>query len=213
MRQANGRTRVWRILGALTVLCGGVCADSTLRSAIEAAQRAERWKDVHFSSGQLGDVRANDPCDFHRRLRLLPSELLVESDRIAFALPRINSSTLSCPAARREITITRLGFSRGSRKEPSLGGGGGDMLSASVVGMRSLLRRKTVTLHFLSFNYQEAGGDSASATFYLEGQDAASLLKSLSRISKVPVEVTASDAAALDGGVNVLVSPDLAFRP
>ena len=103
MRQANVRSRVWRILGALTVLCGGLCADSTLGSAIEAAQRAKRWKDVHFSSGQLGAERANDPCDFHRRLRLLPSELLVESDRIAFALPRIDSSILSCPAARREI--------------------------------------------------------------------------------------------------------------
>ena len=79
--------------------------------------------------------------------------------------------------------------------------------------MQNLLRRKAITLHFLSLDYQEAGGDSASATFYLEGQDAASLLKSLSRISKVPVEVTATDAAALDRGVDVVVSVDLAFRP
>ena len=208
MRHANVRSRVFRILGALTVLCGGVCADGTAKFAIEAAQRAERWKDVHFSSGQLGAERANDPCDFHRRLRLLPSDLLVVSDRIAFALPRINSSILSCPAERREITITRLRYSRGSRKEPSLGGGGGDILSAAVVGMQNLLRRKTSTLNFLSLDYQEAGGDSASATFYLEGQNAASLLKSLSRISKVPVEVTAVDVAGLDQGVVVLVDPD-----
>ena len=208
MRHANVRSRVFRILGALTVLCGGVCADGTAKFAIEAAQRAERWKDVHFSSGQLGAERANDPCDFHRRLRLLPSDLLVVSDRIAFALPRINSSILSCPAERREITITRLRYSRGSRKEPSLGGGGGDILSAAVVGMQNLLRRKTSTLNFLSLDYQEAGGDSASATFYLEGQNAASLLKSLSRISKVPVEVTAVDVAGLDRGVVVLVDPD-----
>ena len=79
--------------------------------------------------------------------------------------------------------------------------------------MQNLLRRKGITLHFLSLDYQEARGDSASATFYLEGQDAASLLKSLSRISKVPVEVTASDAAALDRGVDVVVSVNLAFRP
>jgi len=208
VRHANVRSRVFRILGALTVLCGGVCADGTAKFAIEAAQRAERWKDVHFSSGQLGAERANDPCDFHRRLRLLPSDLLVVSDRIAFALPRINSSILSCPAERREITITRLRYSRGSRKEPSLGGGGGDILSAAVVGMQNLLRRKTTTLNFLSLDYQEAGGDSASATFYLEGQNAASLLKSLSRISKVPVEVTAVDVAGLDQGVVVLVDPD-----
>jgi len=198
---------VWRILGALTVLYGGVCADSTVRSTIEAAQRTERWKDVRFSSGQLGAESANDPCDFHRRLRLLSSELFVVSDRIAFALPRTNSSILSCPAVRREITITRLRFSRGSRKEPSLGGGGGDMVSAAVVGIQNLFRRKTITLNYLSLDYQEAGGDSASATFYFEGQDAASLLKSLSRISKVPVEVTALDAAGLDRGIVVLVDP------
>jgi hypothetical protein len=204
---------MWRILGALTVLYGWGCADSTVRSVIEAAQRAERWKDVHFSSGQLGAVRANDPCDFHRRLRLLPSDLLVESDRIAFALPRINSSILSCPADRREITITRLGFRRDSRKKPSLGGGGGDMLSAAVLSIQGLLRRETITLNFLSLDYKEVGGDSASATFYLEGQDAASLFKSLSRISKIPVEVTRSDDAAVLRGVDVVVSADTAFRP
>jgi hypothetical protein len=74
--------------------------------------------------------------------------------------------------------------------------------------MQNLFRRKTTTLNFLSLDYQEAGGDSASATFYLEGQNDASLLKSLSRISKVPVEVTAVDAAGLDRGVVVLVDPD-----
>jgi len=207
VRQANVRNRMWRIVGASTVLCAGFCSDSTVKSTVEAAQRAERWKNVQFSSGQLGAERATDPCDVHRRLRLSPFELLVESNQIAFALPPDKSSILSCPAARRELTITRLGFSRGSRMNPS-GVGGGDLVSSTVVGIRNLLQRRTITRYFLSLDYREAGGDSASAIFYLEGQDAASLLKLISRISKVPVEVSESDAAGLDRGVDVVVSVD-----
>jgi hypothetical protein len=82
-----------------------------------------------------------------------------------------------------------------------------------VLSIQGLLRRETITLNFLSLDYKEVGGDSASATFYLEGQDAASLFKSLSRISKIPVEVTRSDDAAVLRGVDVVVSADTAFRP
>jgi hypothetical protein len=205
LRQATVRTR--RVVGASIVLCAGVCASSTARSTVEAAQSAERWNNVHYASGQLGAEHPNDPCDFNGRLRLSPFDLLVESNQVAFTLPSIHYSWQSCPSARREITITRVGFSRGSRRATS-NVGGGDIVSAAVAEMRNRLQAKSIRRYFLSLDYREPGGDSASATFYLEGRDPASLLTSLSRISKVPVEVTASDAAGLERGVPAAVSAD-----
>jgi len=202
VRQANVCAR--RIFGVLIVLCAGICVNTTGGSTLEAAQ-PQRWKGIHFSTGQLGAENTNDPCDFNRRLRSDAFDILVESDQMVFTLAPINYSWRTCPSARREVTITRVGFSRGSRKANK--GIGGDMAQAAVAETLYLLRPKTVSRYFLSLDYREPGGDSASATFYFE-EDPSSLLKAIIRIGKVPVQATASDAALLDRDIDVSASPD-----
>jgi hypothetical protein len=200
---------MWRVVGATIVLCAGLGADSTVKSTVVAAQPAGQWKDIHFLSGRLGGERSHASCDFNHRLKFdfEGFDLSVELNRIAFTLPLVNYPFRSCPLDRREITIRRIGFSRGIRTA-NLGVGGGDLASATVVGVVNLFRAKTVTRYFLSLDYIEPEGDEASATFYFEGQDPTALLTSLSRISKIPVDVPESEPARLGPSVNVSVSFD-----
>jgi WD40 repeat protein len=72
----------------------------------------------------------------------------------------------------------------------------------------NVFRRETIIRYFLSLDYQQPGGNRASATFYFEEQNPARLLTSLSRIGKVPIEVTESDAANLERNLHVSVSFD-----
>jgi hypothetical protein len=198
---------LWRVVGATIVLAAGLGASSTVEFAVAAAEPTGRWKDLHYSSGWLGAERLDASCDFNHRLRSEGFDLWVERDRIEFTLPPVNSSFRPCPADQREITITRIAFSRGLRSNDA-GVGGGDLVSATVIATANIFRAKAITRYFLSLDYREPGGDQASATFYFERQDAAALLAALSGISKVPVDVTESEAAMLGRSVNVSVSLD-----
>jgi len=202
------RNRLWRVVGATMVLAAGLGANGTLDVRAAATESGERWKNVHYSSGRLGGERLNASCDFHRRLRfdLEGFELSAERDRIAFILPPITYSFRACPAERREITITRIAFSRGSRRLGALSGG--DLATAAIATLINVFGAKTSPRYFLSLDYREPGGDEASATFYFDGKKPAALLASLSRISKVPVNVTPSEAAILGRSVTVSVSVD-----
>jgi hypothetical protein len=209
VRPVNVRNYGWRAVGATIVLCAGLAVDSPVKSTLVAAQPAARWKDIQFSWGWLGREQADASCDFNHRLRSEYFDLSVERDRIAFSLPPINYPYhgRSCPSDRREITITRIGFSRGLRGvHPAVGGG--DVVSAAVAVVGNIFTAKAITRYFLSLDYLPRGGDEASATFYFEGQDATALLTLLSRISKVPVDVPESEAARFGQRVNLSVSPD-----
>jgi hypothetical protein len=203
----NVRNCIWRIVGAAIVLCTGLGAYGAVKSTV-AAQSAGRWKDIHFSSGRLGGERPNASCDFNHRLRLDYEgfELSVEQNRIAFTLSPVNYTFRSCPSDRHEITITRIGFSRGLRRADRAVGA--ELLSATVATVVNPFRAKTIPRYFLTLDYREPGGDEASGTFYFERHDPVALLTLLSRISKVPVDVSEPDAASLARSVDVSVSSD-----
>jgi hypothetical protein len=207
VKPINVRNHLWRVVGATIVLAAGLGANGTVEFTVAATEPTGRWKNVHYFSGRLGGERVNASCDFNHRLRtdVEGFDLWVERDRIAFTLPPITYQ--SCPADRSEITITRIAFSRGLRRVGPTPYGG-DLVSATITAAMDIFRAKAITRYFLSLDYREPGGDEASATFYFEGQEPAALLTSLSRISKVPVDVTDSEAAILGRSVNVSVSFD-----
>jgi len=205
------RTRNYtrRFVGVMIVLCAGLGTERTFKSTVVAAQPATRLKGLHFSSGRLGGERPDASCDFNYRVRFhnVEFDLSVDRDRIALTLPAAVLGSRSCPSDRQEITITRIGFSRGLRRVGARALGP-DLATATIAGAINAFRAKTITRYFLSLDYQEPGGVEASATFYFDNQDPAAVLTSLSRVSERPLHVTESEAATLGRSVNVSVSSD-----
>ena len=196
---------VMRLVAALLVaIVTAACATSHGVVRQDGAVM-ERWQNVRYFGGTLAQTALQGPCDFGRRVSTSDHlDFAIQSDRIVLSLPNWRS----CPVTQREIigaAITRLGYARRSRQVDDGGCFGAGCAVAAVV---DLLRPDTVTRHFVSIDFRDVAGASASALFYLEGRDTETLLRSLSRMSGAPINASSLDAAQLAKDLEVTVSAD-----